>query len=92
MKFPEIKHIRENIYLRIRKNTSALNPGMGEGVVHLYNLTLLLEKSSGYMEAKLTLSGEPFDGSAHELYLDEEEVEEIIEFLEDMEELPEFVE
>lgn len=89
MKYPDMTHIRDNMFLRISETPSTLNPCLGEKVCILYNLTLMLQRNTEYIESTLDLPGEPFDQSPHEMYLDEDEVEEILEFLKETDVLPE---
>lgn len=89
MKFPDLKHIKGNVFVRIRETPSTTNPMPGEQVTVLYHMTLVTKTKDDYMESVLDLSGEPFDQSPHEMYLDADDVQEILEFLEEIEATPE---
>jgi len=89
MKYPDMKHVKGNMFLRISETPSTLNPELRENRCILYNLPLMVLQKDDYMESTLDFPGEPFDQSPHEMYLDEEEVEEILEFLLENEVTPE---
>lgn len=89
MRFPDLKHIKGNVFVRIRETLSTTNPMPGEQVTLLYHMTLVTKTKDDYMESVLDLSGEPFDQSPHEMYLDADDVEEILEFLKETEATPE---